>query len=113
MAVGGPLRGRFHARPHLSASLLCRLISSVLARLLTAVDEGELADCDLVALAMIVDKTGLAQEVTGDRRSEHAAQRRSTASVDRPQRQSIDTARRRTHQSSLIAQMQVIQQILA
>jgi len=60
----GPASGRFHVRPHLSAALLSRLISSVLARLLTALDGDQLNNTDLVALALAVDQASFTAEVT-------------------------------------------------
>jgi len=93
-----PRSGRFNVRPRLSAALLSRLISSVLARLLSALDDGELEDCDLVALALAVDQPAFTSEVTGGRRksrsSDHTTRRRSTSSTDTPQRQSVDGSQR-------------------
>jgi len=71
---------------------------------LSALDDGELEDCDLVALALAVDQSAFTAEVTGGR---HPAQRRSASNVDKPPRQSVDTGQRR-RESSLVASEQVM-----
>lgn len=109
-----PVSGRFHVRPHLSAALLCRLISTVLARLLSALDDGELDDADLVALALAVDQSAFSAEVTEDRRrsrpEQPAAARPRTSSAagtDKPHRRSVGTGPRK-RECSLIAPVQVM-----
>jgi len=57
------MSGGFHVRPHLSAALLTRLISAVLARLLAALDDEELDDSHLVALAVAVGRSTFTDEV--------------------------------------------------
>jgi len=94
--------GRFHVRPHLSAALLSRLISSVLARLLSALDEGDLEDCDLVALALAVDHSSFTAELTAGSRAE----RRSGPGEERTFSQSVDVSRTE-RDSSLVALTQV------
>jgi len=105
--VSGRLSAVFHVRPHLSAALLSRLISSVLARLLSALDDGELDDRDLVALALAVDQSAFAAEVTDGRRqsrSEHP----TTSPADRTPRQSVDAAGQQKRKSSSAVSKQVI-----
>jgi len=89
------MSGRFHVRPHLSAALLSRLISSVLARLLSALDDGQLEDCDLVALALAVGQSAFTAEVTGDRHKSQSERLSSSGADGRPE-------------SSLVASQQVI-----
>jgi len=87
------MSGRFQVRPHLSAALLSRLISGVLARLLSALDDGQLEDCDLVALALAVGQSAFTAEVTGGKSQ---SERRSSSGADR------------RPESSLVASQQVI-----
>jgi len=99
--------GRFHVRPHLSAALLTRLISAVLARLLTALDDGELRDCDLVALGLAVDRAAFKAEVTsaaGSRTRTSERRRSSTSSgADTERRQSVDADAQRKYDTSRAA----------
>ena len=107
--AGRPVSGRFHVRPHLSAALLTRLISSVLARLLSALNDGEMENCDVVALALAVDQSAFTAEVTGgDRKSlsEHPEQRPSTSTADSAHRQGVDASQRK-RDCSLVVSKQV------
>ena len=102
------MSGRFHVRPHLSAALLSRLISGVLARLLSALDDGELEDCDLVALALAVDQSAFTAEVTGARRKSQTERRSLSGADGRRLRQSLDASRRKPESSLVAYQQQVI-----
>ena len=111
-----PVSGQFHVRPHLSAALLRRLISTVLTRLLSALDDGELEDTDLVALALAVDQSAFSAEVTAGRRrsrpeqpapAPHLASSAAAAGTKQPRRRSVGTGAR-TRECSLIGHVQVI-----
>jgi len=78
-------------------------MSSVLARLLSALDEGELEDGDLVALALAVDQSAFKAEVT-DATMRHKSRAlklpEETQQRDRP---SVDTDQPRQREPSLQA----------
>ena len=89
-------------RPHLSAVLLSRLISGVLVRLLSALDDGDLEDRDVVALALAVDRTAFTAELPA------GAGAKSKSAPDHPSRQGVDARQRGKPERSVVDSKQVI-----
>jgi len=76
-------------------------------RLLTALDDGQLRDCDLVALALAVDQSSFKADVTGKSRSEQRRRSSASSQGDTPRRTTSD-ADRRIHDTGPTASTQVI-----